>query len=189
MAIDPVPTDSDPRSDLALIEALRGGDADALGALYDRHAPALLGVALRILRSSRDAEDLVHDVFVEAWRRADGYDPERGAVRAWLLVRTRSRAIDRHRALAAARQHLERERVQANPLAATDDDPSRLADHRRAVRALDRLTPTQRQVVELAYFEGLSCSDVAGRCNIPVGTVKSRLSAALAKLRSELSET
>ena len=174
------------RSDLALLEALRAGEAPALGELYDRHAATLLGVALRILRNRRDAEDLVHDVFVEAWRRASGYDPSRGSVRTWLLVRTRSRAIDRQRALAAARNHCEAQRRQGPCLAAAADDPARAADHRRAIRSLQALTPIQRQVVELAYFEGLSCTDVASRCNIPVGTVKSRLSAALAKLRSEL---
>ena len=85
---------TDPTADAELVLAMARGKTDALAKLYDLHAPVMLALAQRILGSKNDAEDLVHDVFLEAWRRAADYDPERGTVRAWLILRTRSRAID-----------------------------------------------------------------------------------------------
>src|SRR5262245_50133881 len=88
--------------DTVLVAAVAAGDRGALARLYDRYAVTLLAVGQRILGGRREAEDLVHDVFLEAWRQASGYDPARGTVRAWLLVRLRSRALDRHRAASGA---------------------------------------------------------------------------------------
>jgi RNA polymerase sigma-70 factor (ECF subfamily) len=171
--------------DLELINAMEMGDRRAVGHLYDRHAPAMLGVASRILRDRRDAEDLVHDVFVEAWRKASSFSETRGSVRSWLLVRTRSRAIDRLRTLEVARRHARSEQAQAGDGASRSpaDDPSATPDQRRARAALDALPPAQREVLELAYFEGLSCSEIASRCDAPLGTVKSRLAAGMRELR------
>ena len=174
--------------DHGLIAAVAAGDQRALAELYDRHASALLGVALRILRTRQDAEDLVHDVFVEAWQRAGDFDASRGSVRSWLLVRGRSRAVDRLRSLEAARRR--------GLLACAEggEDESSVEpiwdglDRARAKRALDALPEMQRALVELAYFEGLSCSEMALRCEIPIGTVKSRLSAGMAKLRRAFAE-
>ena len=111
------------------------GDRSAVGHLYDRHAPAMLGVASRILRDRRDAEDLVHDVFVEAWRKASSFSELRGSVRSWLLVRTRSRAIDRLRSLEVARRHARSEAAQAGdgPAIPPANDPSATPDQRRAL--------------------------------------------------------
>ena len=94
----------EPGADARLMQALARRDERALAELYDRHAPTMLGVALRILKNRQDAEDLRHDVFFEAWRRAGEYDPARGTVRSWLLLRVRSRGIDRLRSLDAARR-------------------------------------------------------------------------------------
>ena len=164
--------------------AVESGDRYALADLYDRHAPAMLGVAARILRDRRDAEDLVHDVFVEAWRKAASFSAERGSVRTWLLVRTRSRAIDRLRNLEVAHRHARTERAVASDAPqAAEQDPSMTPDQRRARVALAGLPDAQRQVLELAYFEGLSCSEIARRCGAPLGTVKSRLSAGMRELR------
>ena len=159
------------------------GDRSALAELYDRHAAALMRVALRFLPERQDAEDLLHDVFVEAWGRAADYDPDRGSVRRWLLMRTRSRAIDRVRALQTAQRYARAEAASAceasAPRAGWD-----ARDRERARRALNQLPSAQRALIELLYFDGLTCAEAARRCGIPIGTIKSRLSAALSKLRS-----
>ncbi len=178
----------EPGRDESLMAAAAVGDESALGELYDRHAGAMLGVALRILKLRQDAEDLVHDVFVEAWQKAADFDAERGSVRSWLLVRVRSRGVDRLRSLTSARRRGllgdgENAPEEADPkVAPVWDGP----DRERARKALDRLPEPQRVLVELAYFEGMTCSEMAAHCAIPIGTVKSRLSAALAKLREAL---
>ena len=167
-----------------LVASLADGDPDALAELYDRFAPQMLSLALRILRSWCDAEDLVHDVFIEAWQKARSYDRSRGSVRAWLLLRVRSRAIDRARSLATARQWAMAEASSAPPPAAPEQGGA--PDRARARKALEVLPREQRTVVEIAYFEGLSCRDMAERLGIPVGTIKSRLFAAMMRLRAEL---
>ena len=172
-------------TDRRLIEAVQSGDRAALARLYDRHAPAMLGSALRILGGRAEAEDLVHDVFIEAWKRADAHDARRGSVRAWLLMRVRSRGIDRLRALDTARRHGLTQREEA-PLVSPPPGPDVEADHRRASRALALLGDAQRVVLEAAYFEGLTHREIAERLGIPIGTVKSRLSAALARLQGAL---
>lgn len=172
-------------TDRRLLERIRAGERAALARLYDRHAPAMLGVALRILRDRGDAEDLVHDVFIEAWRKAAGFSRERGQVRTWLLVRVRSRAIDRLRSLDVARRHARREERAgaAGAPPAVVEDPADEPDRRRARAALAALPETQRRVIELSFFEGLSCSEIATRCDAPLGTVKSRLLAGMRELR------
>jgi RNA polymerase sigma-70 factor (ECF subfamily) len=161
------------------------GHREALGRLYDCHASAMLGLACRILKSRRDAEDLVHDVFLEVWKKAAEFDPGRGRVRGWLLMRVRCRAIDRARALQVARRHGLAVPESASPPPA-GPDPGAVHDGARARRALDTLSKEQRSVVELAYFEGFTCREIADHCGIPIGTVKSRLFAAMARLRVEL---
>jgi RNA polymerase sigma-70 factor (ECF subfamily) len=183
LALDPSKTPTGDASDAHLLVASARGDETALGRLYDRHAPAMLGVASRILRGRQDAEDLVHDVFVEAWQKASAYDARRGSVRSWLLVRVRSRGIDRLRSLEAAR------RAAMIPPGAEDDRSEPLwdgPDRERARAALAALPEEQRRLVELGYYEGLSCAEMAQRVGIPIGTVKSRLAAAVAKLRQSL---
>jgi RNA polymerase sigma-70 factor (ECF subfamily) len=178
----------EPGRDESLMAAAAVGDESALAELYDRHAGAMLGVALRILKLRQDAEDLVHDVFVEAWQKAADFDAERGSVRSWLLVRVRSRGVDRLRSLNSARRRGllgdgEHAPEEVDPkVAPVWDGP----DRERARKALDRLPEPQRTLVELAYFEGMTCSEMATHCAIPIGTVKSRLSAALGKLREAL---
>jgi RNA polymerase sigma-70 factor (ECF subfamily) len=183
LALDPSKTPSSDGSDAHLLVASSRGDVSALGRLYDRHAPAMLGVASRILRGRQDAEDLVHDVFVEAWQKAGDYDARRGSVRSWLLVRVRSRGIDRLRSLEAAR------RAAMIPSGAEGDRSEPRwdgPDRERARAALAALPEEQRRLVELGYYEGLSCAEMAQRVGIPIGTVKSRLAAAIAKLRQSL---
>jgi RNA polymerase sigma-70 factor, ECF subfamily len=179
MAIDPMPTGDDAAIDAALVAAMAGGDRDALAELYERHAGILLGLAMRIVRDRREAEDLLHDVFLEAWRSAKDFDPRRGRVRTWLAIRMRSRALDLQKSARVSRNAGD-----AGLDALVDDQESRSPDHARVRAALGSLGPEQRRVLELAYFEGLSCTEIAARVEIPVGTVKSRIAAALERLRS-----
>ena len=171
--------------DAALVARAAKGDTAALACLYDSHVPVMMALARRILGSHSEAEDLVHDVFLEAWDRASAYDPERGSVRAWLALRTRSRAIDRRKSAGVSR-------TQPISTLAPGDEPagsidvSAAPDHARVRRFLSELPDDQRDVLLLGYFDGLSSSEIAERVNIPVGTVKSRVAAALAKLRSAL---
>ncbi|MBK9033007.1 MAG: sigma-70 family RNA polymerase sigma factor [Myxococcales bacterium] len=173
-------TDDD---DVALIRAMAGGDRAALAALYDRHAPVLMALALRILKHRGEAEDLLHDVFLEVWRAAKDYDGKRGRVRTWLVIRMRSRALDVVKSARVARRSSDDEVVER---VVADDDPSAGADRARVRAALAEVPAEQRAVLELAYFDGLSCAEIAGKLAVPIGTVKSRLAAGLAKLRTTL---
>lgn len=138
-----------------------------------------------MLGGRREAEDLVHDVFLEAWRRADGYDPVRGTVRAWLLVRLRSRALDRHRA--ERREPASLDGVgRLDEQVADGEDPALAPDRAAVRRALQTLSREQRAILELSYFQGLSSSEIALHTGTPLGTVKSRMANALARLRAGL---
>lgn len=174
----------DPADDLELIVEAARGSRDAFGRLYDRHGVAVATVARRFLGSAAEVDDLVHDVFLEAWQRAGDYDPSRGSVRAWLLVRARSRCLDRRKSPA----HTRRDALVGEPTAgpeAAERLEGRL-DGARMQAALARLPDEQRAALLLGYGEGLSSSEIAARLSIPVGTVKSRVHAAMQKLREEL---
>ena len=177
---------SDAEYDRQLLAAIKNNDRTALAELYDRHAAMLMGVAYRILQNRRDAEDLLHDVFLEAWRKVASYDSNRGTVRSWLIMRVRSRAIDRLRSLISARKKAMLQVDSESAQIETVENVSHSPDHDRARRALAHLSDAQRMVIELLYFEGLSCQEIALRCELPIGTVKSRLSAALNLLRNTL---
>jgi len=167
----------DAELDAGLVAAMASGDRGALASLYDRHSGVLLGLAMRIVRDRREAEDLLHDVFLEAWRSAKDFDPKRGRVRTWLAIRMRSRALD----------HQKSARVSRNAGDAGLDMMVDDREHASPDHALADLGPEQRRVLELAYFEGLSCTEIAARVSIPVGTVKSRIAAGLDRLRNGLS--
>ena len=178
MAAELPPDDAE---DEALVTAMATGDRGALATLYERHAPLLLGLALRIVRERREAEDLLHDVFLEAWRNAKDFDPRRGRVRTWLAIRMRSRALDLQKSARVSRSAGD-----SGLDFLIDESEGASPDHRRVRSALAELGQDQRRVLELAYFEGLSCTEIAERIAIPVGTVKSRIAAGLERLRSGL---
>ena len=173
--------------DVELIIRIARGDRNAVAELYDRHAPVMAALAQRMLRDKQEAEDLLHDVFVEAWQRAGEYDPEHSSVCGWLLVRLRSRCLDRIRWRSRRCSHSGR------PMDAVDatmpPSQAELFDTHRVLDALSELDAAQRRVLELTYFQGLSSTEVAARLDIPVGTVKSRVSAGLARLRKVLSDS
>jgi len=179
MATDSTPDDA--ALDAALVAKMATGDRDALATLYERHSGILLGLAMRIVRDRREAEDLLHDVFLEAWRSAKDFDPKRGRVRTWLAIRMRSRALDLQKSARVSRNAGD-----AGLEAVVDERDGTTPDHARVRAALADLGPEQRRVLELAYFEGLSCTEIAARVEIPVGTVKSRIAAGLDRLRTGL---
>ena len=189
----PVPTSAraavaatDPARDAELVQEMARGKTDALAKLYDLHAPVMLALAHRILGSKNDAEDLVHDVFLEAWRRAADYDPERGTVRAWLVLRTRSRAIDSKKSAKVSRTVSVGDTGWLERLLGGAEDVSGSADRDLVRRTLRELPEDQRIVLLLGYFEGLSSSEIAARLATPIGTVKSRVAKGLSRLREAL---
>ncbi|MEY4577745.1 MAG: hypothetical protein RL701_2448 [Pseudomonadota bacterium] len=179
-------------SDTEVLRRLADGDKHALGVLYDRHAGIMLAVGLRIMRLKREAEDVVHDVFLEVWRHAGDYESGRGSVKTWLLMRMRSRCLDRMRAHSFSRvDSLEQAPAQAAERPGQlgpdgHDSHDRRLDGARARALVEQLPAAQRSVLELGYFQGLSFSEIATQLDIPIGTVKSRVSAAMTKLRDEL---
>ena len=173
--------------DARLVAGIARGDTGSLAELYDRYCGSLLAIGHRILGERREAEDLLHDVFLEVWQKAADYDAARGTVRAWLVMRMRSRALDRRKAAGFARVvSIEERRVPEE--APAGEDPALARDRVAVRRAIAELPAEQRQVLELGYYEGLSSSEIAERIRAPIGTVKSRVAAALAKLRAALAE-
>lgn len=173
--------------DFRLMDAIAARDAAALSALYDRHAPGVMGVCLRILRDRAEAEEVAGDVFIEIWNRAERFDPTRGHPVAYLLSLARSRAIDR------LRSRVRRDRIFSAPedvdarSAADPFQDSSIAQMRvHLERALAGLQPGQREALELAYFDGMSHSEVAAQLGEPLGTVKTRIRQGLLRLRERL---
>jgi RNA polymerase sigma-70 factor (ECF subfamily) len=170
--------------DAELVAALVRGDRSAMATLYDRHASLLMALAVRMLQDRAAAEELLHDVFLEAWHHARDYDVSRGTVRAWLLTRTRSRALDRR--AARARQARVAEQAALERGDERSGDGAAALDAERVRREMASLPAELIVVLELAYFEGLSSTEIAARLEIPTGTVKSRMARALATLREQL---
>jgi len=172
-------------ADEALVGRMARGDRTALGELYGRHGGRVFALLMKVLGDRAEAEDLLHDVFLEAWRHAGTYSTERGTVTAWLVLRARSRAIDRRRSVPRARSvSLEGSDLpeRGDPVA----DPGRIHDQQRLGQVFSALSPDEKEVILLGYFEGLSSTEIAARIEKPVGTVKSRTRSALEKLRGAL---
>lgn len=172
--------------DVELLREAARGEVTAIAIIYDRFAGLLQTMAEKILMDRAMAEDLVHDVFLEVWRHAANYDPARGTVRTWMLVRLRSRALDRLRS-ARTRREVAVDDTNDRSAAIADvdrEDPTLEPDRKLVRRALAELPTDQREVLELAYFQGLTSSEIAERMGSPIGTVKSRTAAAIAKLRT-----
>jgi RNA polymerase sigma-70 factor, ECF subfamily len=167
------------------------GDVAALRALYDEHAPRAMAIALQILRSSEEAEDVVQETFLEIWRRAGQFDDSRGNAIAWVVTIARSRAIDRLRASSAAGRLLgdvATEDLMRTALPSPADRMEERRDGARVATALATLPAPQRETIELAYFQGLSQSEIAVKTGSPLGTVKMRVKLALQKLSGLLRE-
>jgi RNA polymerase sigma-70 factor, ECF subfamily len=180
----------DSERDPALVRRMTFGDEAALGELYDRWSGLVHSVVMRITRDPDDAAEVVEEAFWQAWRQADRFEAGRGGVGAWLTTIARSRALDRVR----ARGRIREETVEVMPEPAASGDPSldpsaaaEIDERRRLVlAAVSRLPADQRQTVEMAYFGGLSQSEIAETLGQPLGTVKTRARLALQKLREAL---
>ena len=176
----------------ALFARIAAGDSAALGTLYDETSGIVFGLCSRILGDPADAEEVTLDVYTQVWRQAARYDPERGEPVTWLLTLAHSRAIDRLRSRAPSRKR--EQGLDSAPgvadLPGPGADPeaaSAFAERARFVRqALASLSAEQREVLELAYFEGLTHVEIAGRIRQPLGTTKSRIRLGLGKLREAL---
>jgi RNA polymerase sigma-70 factor (ECF subfamily) len=177
-------------SDVELLHAIARGDEQALASLYDRYRVILFSLVLRILHSRDDAEDVLQELFLQVWKRASDFDESRGRPFTWLVTLARSRAIDRLRSL-SARDRAVTESVRA---AAPDewvdavDDAIRSEQSAVVRRALAELPEEQRRALLLAYFEGLTQTEIAARLGAPLGTIKTRMRSGMLKLRELLRE-
>ena len=171
-------------ADLEAVRRMADGDGQALAMLYDRHSRVTYSLALRILGEPLEAEEVVQDVFSQAWRQAARFDRSRGAVVAWLLMMTRSRAIDRLRSRQPRRDaddpDLDGLPADVAPVSEQLIASQQVAHVREAMTALPM---EQRTALELAYFEGLTQTEIAERTQTPLGTVKTRIRTALTSLR------
>lgn len=174
-------------SDVELLHAVAGGDEGALARLYDGYRVILFGCLVRILNSREEAEDVLQEVFLQVWRRAGDFDEKRGRPFTWLVTLARSRAIDRLRLL-GARQRLAVSAAQEQPDEASDafSDAVKSGQKEIVQRALAELPEEQRHTLMLAYFEGLTQSEIASKLGAPLGTVKTRMRAGMIKLRRML---
>ena len=171
-----------------LLARLQRRDPQALAELYDRYGGIVFRLILRMVRDTGTAEDLVQETFLRVWNRAGGFDSGRGAVGPWLLAVARNRAIDHLRSRAGrGENHIELNETE-NPALFADPpaDPLHFDTVRHVQRALERLTPQQREAIELAYFEGMSQSEIAQRMQQPLGTVKTWMRRALEQMREGL---
>ncbi len=174
---------------VSLVRRVAEGDQSALATLYDATNRLLYGLVLRVLSDVSSAEEVLLDVYTQVWRQAASYDTSRGSPLAWLTTIARSRAIDRLRSGWQDQQRKEPLDMLGDAPAdsASPEDLTVASERQRFVRAaLDSLSPEQREVIELAYYSGLSHSEIAARLNQPLGTVKTRTRLGMMKLRDAL---
>lgn len=183
-----------PPSDSDLVRRMASGDESAVAALYDRYGSVLYAVAYRIVGQKADAEEVVMEAFAQVWRDAARFEAARGSVAAWLTMISRSRALDHIRSrdrrerlnTSAARE----DQVRTPATGSWGGDPGAQVEQterqKRVTGALESLSPAQRQAIELAYYDGLSQSEIAERLNEPLGTIKTRVRLGMMKLREAL---
>ena len=173
--------------DRELVASICAGEENAMGQLYDLHCKRLMTTAFQLLNNRSDAEDLLHDVFLEVWNTANNYDPARGSVLSWLMIKLRSRALDRRRSRLLRTTQAEVEITDQTQ--STSGQWQREADSDAVNQALQQLPEPQRTAVRLSYYQGLTYEEIAAHAGIPVGTVKSRLAMAKDRLSRLLTTT
>jgi RNA polymerase sigma-70 factor, ECF subfamily len=172
-----------------MVARMAAGDEGALATLYDATSGMLFALALRVAGDRRDAEEALLDAYAKAWRTAAAFDPARGSVRTWLVMMTRTAAIDRKRGAWAHTEPLEdTSSAIASPALGPDERFTKSEDSARVGRALQRLSLEQRQALELAFFDGLTHGALAAHLGLPLGTVKTRLRIGMQRLRTFLDE-
>lgn len=163
-----------------IVARLPQGDRDQFVRLYDEYSGLIYGVALRILRNATAAQDIVQDVFLQLWRNPTSFNPERGRLAPWLAVVTRHKAVDSLRKMKFETD------APGQPAAPPSTCNERCPEAETARRLMAQLPPDQRQVLELAYLDGLTHAEIASRLGQPLGTVKSRIRLGLLSLRKEM---
>ena len=171
--------------DAALVSAIRSGDQGAMAALYDRYSSIVYSVALRVLGDTGAAEDVVQDIFMQLWRNPGSFDSSRGSLGAWLAVISRNRAIDRLRRR-RPESAVEDVIVSVTPDLAAEADRARAAERVRGL--LGGMPVAQRAVLEMAFFEGMTHTEIAAKTGEPLGTIKTRIRAGLTALRKAFQE-
>ena len=178
------------QTDAQLYLALKAGQTAALGILYDRHAGLVYGIALKVLENPQEAEDLTQDIFLN-FVKIGSYEPSRGSLRTYLAILTRSRAVDRVRSRRNTRELLKKWGHSRESETATDsllEKVSRSEQSQEVKAALAQLSDEQQQILQMAYYDGLSQSEIANQLEIPLGTVKARARRGLLKLRQALTD-
>ena len=174
-------------TDVELLQAVAHGDEDALAHIYDRYRVVLFGLLVRILNSREEAEDVLQEVFLQVWRRAADFDEKRGRPFTWLVTLARSRAIDRLRTLASRERVAQAgAREESEQVSDAASDAIRAEQRSLVTNALAQLPDEQKSALMLAYFDGLTQSEIARRLGAPLGTVKTRMRAGMTKLRELL---
>ena len=174
--------------DVRVVQRMASGDAAALGEFYDRWSAEAYATAISIVRVAQDAEEVVADAFWQAWNQASRFDVSRGQVRSWVLSIARSRALDKLKAVARRRE----EQLESAPLellANEGDAHDRIVEEERigvVAKALNELPTVQREVLEMAYFGGLSQTEIADCTGLAIGTIKTRIRLGMQKLRDRL---
>lgn len=179
------------KDDGDLARRLRSRDPHVMSALYDRYGRTAYSLIYRVVRDASVAEDLVQETFLRVWNRAQSFDQERGALGPWILTVARNRAIDHLRSVDGrmAASAIDLDRLENPRLFSNFEDAALTLDRaRRLKEAFVKLTPAQREVIELAYYEGLSQTEMATRLKQPLGTVKTWVRTALKVLRDQLSD-
>jgi RNA polymerase sigma-70 factor, ECF subfamily len=178
--------------DAALVQRLLKRDVSAFEELYERHARMVYGLVLRIVQQASTAEEVVQDIFLQLWRNASQYDISRGPFLPWLLAVARNRALDQLRLKSERQRRREEQTEELPPVVTAPDFEGSLDEKRRAIRVREliaSLQPQQKCAIELAYFEGLSHSEIAAKLQEPLGTVKSWIRNGLLKLKEGLQAT
>jgi RNA polymerase sigma-70 factor (ECF subfamily) len=176
----------DARADIELLERIVARDQAAVGLLYDRHSRLLFGLILRILHDRGEAEEILQEVFMQVWMRAETYNVTLGSPAGWLVRIARNRAIDRLRSNAVRLRAIDAAPAPTDT-PGTPEDSAALSEQQRAVaRALASLPNEQRVLIEQAYFLGLTQSELAERFKLPLGTVKTRIRTGMISLREQL---
>jgi len=174
--------------DSNLVTRMQRRDPNALAELYDRYGRITFSLIVRIVRDAATAEDLVQETFLRVWNRVHGFDAQKGSIGPWLLAVARNRAIDYLRSAGGRERNVVEFEENDHPALYCDMERELLTSDkvRRVKSAVERLSPNHRQVIELAYFEGLSQTEMAERMGQPLGTIKTWVRAALKTLRDEL---
>jgi len=173
---------SDAADEMRLIARLRAGDQQAMSELYDRYSKVVYAVALRVLQDAAAAEDVLQDVFLQLWRKPDAFDASRGSLAAWLAVITRHRSIDR---LRQRRPETDIEECVITSGPDLRDETERTLVVEKIRGALAEMNPDQRTALEMAFFQGLTHSEIAEKTGEPLGTVKTRIRSGLQQLRAK----